>query len=176
MQARDVLLGRGIVGHGLGSARVLGGHAYASYRHGGGAPALGHEQYRASEAGTGKVGHDTGACARWAAWGARVGRGDRGALGHREGGNNWVSRKGKEGMGLRDWELGHGMQGRAAWAAGCTDGPLEGGEGREKCAGPRKERGEEPGRATEQASYGEELGWAFPFSLFPLFSSITSYV
>ena len=75
-------------------------------------------------------------------------------------------------MGLRDWELGHGMQGRAAWAAGCTDGPLEGGEGREKCAGPRKEREEEAGRAIEQAGYGKELGWAFSLFLHFLFFSL----
>jgi hypothetical protein len=66
-------------------------------------------------------------------------------------------------MGRHSWELGRGRQGRAAWAAGCSDGPREGGEGREKCAGPRKEREEEAGRATEQADYRKELGWDFSF-------------
>jgi hypothetical protein len=44
-----------------------------------------------------------------------------------------------------------------------------GGEGREKCAGPRKQREEEEGRAAEQTDYGEELGWAFPFSFLFLY-------
>jgi hypothetical protein len=65
--------------------------------------------------------------------------------------------------------MGCGRQGHAPWAASCTNGPCQGGEGREKCAGPRKEREEEAGRAIEQAGYGKELGWAFSLFLHFLF-------
>jgi hypothetical protein len=75
--------------------------------------------------------------------GARVGWGEGGALVRREGGTIGPAGKGTEGMGLHGWELGRGRLGRAAWVAGCTDGPREGVRGgrNARCAGPRKERG-----------------------------------
>jgi hypothetical protein len=93
-----------------------------------------------------------------AAAGARVaarvwGAAELCALGHES-----ASGMGPPQLGAGPWEAGaRGMGHRLLrWAT-------RGGERRGKCAGPRKERKEKAGRATEQADYRKELGWDFSF-------------